>query len=193
MRIGVFGGSFDPPHRGHLKIARTARKQLRLHRILFVPAYVPPHKRRGTTASPTERLAMVRLAVKNKGLGFRASDIEVKRKGISYTAQTLKRLKRMFPRAEFYLLIGSDNAMTFHTWKSARDIARDATLAIYRRDGGGQVKHLRGVRTVALSGRVLDISSSEIRSLIRQGRSVRQFLPAAVLRFIRTRRLYQRK
>lgn len=190
-RIGIFGGSFDPPHIGHLVIAKAAMRQLRLDRVLFVPASVPPHKRGGTSASPRERLAMVRLALKGNS-HFAVSDLEIKRKGISFTAVTLKALQRRFPNAEFCLLVGSDNAKHFHTWKSPDEIARYASIAIYKRKRGGVLRKKYRAKVFRLKGPVLDISSSGIRKMIAEHRPVRRLLPPTVLRFIVSKHLYKR-
>lgn len=189
-RIGLLGGSFDPPHNGHLAIAKVAMKQLGLDRILFVPAFVPPHKRGGTSASPRERLAMVRLALKGNSR-FQVSDLEIKRRGVSFTADTLKVLRRRFRDAEFILLVGSDNAKHFHTWKSPDEIARHAGIAVYKRKRGGVLRKNYRARELELKGPMLDISSSGIRKMIGEQRSVRRLLPPSVLRFIVTKQLYQ--
>ncbi len=189
LRIGLLGGSFDPPHAAHLVIAKTAKRQLRLDRVLFVPAYLPPHKRKGTSASPRDRLAMVRRALKGKR-GFAISDIEIRRRGVSFTAVTLRSLRKRFPRAEFWLLIGSDNVRQFHTWKWSEEIARNATLAVYRRKGGGVLRKNHRAKVITLRGPIVNLSSSAIRTMIARDRSVRGLVSEPVLQYIVSKKLY---
>src|SRR3972149_2485632 len=103
-RIGVFGGSFDPPHIGHCIIAATVAEQLRLDKVIFVPAYIPPHKKHRPTSTARHRLAMTRLALRGEER-FACSDLEVRRKGVSYTVDTLRSMKKRYSDAELFLII----------------------------------------------------------------------------------------
>ena len=190
LRIGVFGGTFDPPHIGHLIIAEQARRQLRLDKVLFVPAFLPPHKKGRTSASALQRLAMLQKAVRGVE-GLSVEPIEIDRKGTSYTVDTLKELKTKFNRSRFFLILGGDNFVQFKSWKSVREIRRLATVAVYHRN-----KLTTGARNgkigsaVLLRGTLLGISSTLIRQKIRNGESVRFLVPPSVERYIRTYRLY---
>ncbi len=189
-RIGVFGGTFDPPHIGHLIIAEQARQQLDLDKVLFVPAFLPPHKTFGTHATPAQRLAMLRIAVKGFA-GLEVESLEVDRKGTSYTVDTLKELRDRFGDAKFFLIIGGDNFAQLRSWKSVREILRLATPAVYHRPGRksrGQKRPAGSV--VALRGALLGISSTLVREKIRHHESVRFLVPRAVEQYIRRTKLY---
>lgn len=192
-RIGIFGGTFDPPHIGHLIIAERARVQLQLDRVFFVPAYLPPHKRGRASATPSDRLKMVQLAVRGNA-GFAVSDVELKRKGISYTIDTVKEMRRNYPGAEIYLILGSDNLLDFHTWKSYRELLGLTRLIVYPRGQRRMQRpsQLRKARIHFLRGMLFDISSSAIRQLVRTKSSIRYLVSAEVERYIVSRKLYRR-
>jgi len=193
-RIGVFGGTFDPPHLGHLALAEWAREQLRLDRVIFMPAARPPHKRRRRISAAADRVAMTRLAVRGNP-AFGVSTLEVRRAGPSYTVDTLRALQRTHPRAAFWLLIGEDSLREFDTWHAPREILRRARLAVAGRPGARATRPrssaARG-RIVWLNNPELQISSSRIRARARAGRSVRYWVPDAVARYIAARGLYAR-
>ena len=132
QRIGVFGGSFDPVHAGHLVIGEIATHELSLDGLLFVPAWKAPHKSRDPKLSAGHRLRMVRLAVRGRK-GWSVSDAEIRRGGVSYTVDTLRSIRRNEPEARLYLLVGSDNLATFHTWKEWREVVRIARIVVYER------------------------------------------------------------
>ena len=115
MRIGIFGGSFDPIHHGHVILARAAREKLGLDRIVFIPAHQSPHKTEGKPASAEDRLAMIQLATAGED-GFEVADLELHRPPPSYTVDTLRELQTSHPNDEFVLLIGADNVSRFETW-----------------------------------------------------------------------------
>lgn len=190
-RIGIFGGSFDPPHIGHCIIASNAAEQLGLHQVIFIPAFIPPHKKHRATSSARHRLAMTRRAVRGDKR-FICSDLEVRRKGVSYTVDTVRAIQRLFPDAELFLLIGSDSLEMFPSWKEPRGILKMARLAVYDRPGiGAKGKGRR--RVVSVTGPLMGISSSSIRTLAGQGKSIRFLVPASVERYIRIHRLYHRR
>jgi nicotinate-nucleotide adenylyltransferase len=128
-RIGLFGGTFDPPHLGHLALAERARDQLRLDRVIFMPSGLPPHKRRRAVAPPAHRLAMTRIAVRGNA-GFVVSALETRRRGASYTVDTLRALAAREPEARLYLVIGEDSLRDFPTWHAPEEIAELAALAV---------------------------------------------------------------
>jgi nicotinate-nucleotide adenylyltransferase len=187
-RLGVFGGTFDPPHVGHLALAEWAREALRLDRVLFVPAGTPPHKRRSDLSSATDRLAMTRLAVRGHP-AFEVAGLEARRRGPSFTVDTLRALRAAHPGARLVLLIGQDSLAEFETWRDPDAIARLATLAVALRPGARRPRARRRVAWLDNPG--LDVSSSAIRARVRAGRSVRYLVPDAVAAHIARRGLYR--
>lgn len=192
MKIGVFGGTFDPPHIGHLIIAEEAREQLNLTKVIFVPAFTPPHKQPEGVATPLQRYRMVALAIQGNSF-FEVSQLELKRKGISYTLDTLRALKERYPKAELFLILGSDNLLDFHTWKSPSKILAIASLVVYEREGFEMKEGMSfsQARPIKLSGAGVDISSSSIRKRVRAGKSIRYMVPTAVERYIDENKLYK--
>ena len=195
-RIGLFGGTFDPPHIGHLALAEWAREQLRLDRVLFVPAGTPPHKRGRRLSGPAARVAMTRLAVRGHP-DFRVSTLEVRRRGPSFTVDTLRALRAAHPGARLYLLMGEDSLDDFRTWHEPGAIAALATLAVARRPGrrgaGRRAAGRRRAGVVWLDNPGFDLSSSAIRARARSGRSVRVLVPDAVAAYIGRHRIYRRR
>ena len=214
-RIGLFGGTFDPPHVGHLALAEWARQSLRLDCVLFVPAGHPPHKGRARLSAVEHRVAMTRLAVRDNP-AFTVSALEARRDGPSFTVDTLRALRRREPRARIYLLMGADSLAEFPTWHDPDAIVAFATLAVAPRPKGtAQLRSQRGRGAGAgarASGKVgaaasqrfprasrvawlgspgLEVSSSAIRARLRAGRSVRYLIPEAVARYIARHRLYR--
>lgn len=188
-RIGLFGGTFDPPHVGHLVLAEWAREELDLDRVLFVPAGRPPHKHSRTITPERHRLAMTRLAVRGQP-GLAVSALELARRGPSYTVSTLRALASSHPGARFFLVMGSDNLDDFETWHQPDEIRRRATLAIARRSGSARGRRRRGI--VFLENPPLEVSSSLVRRRVRAGRSLRFLVPDPVADYIRRHRLYRR-
>jgi nicotinate-nucleotide adenylyltransferase len=187
----MFGGTFDPPHVAHLVLAERAREQLNLDRVVFVPAARPPHKAAGSVSDAGVRLAMTRLAVRGNP-AFGVSRHEVLRGGTSFTVDTLRALKRAYPRARLYLLIGADSLADFHTWREPDAIRRLATLVVAGRPRARSAGAGRGPRFVRLDGPALDVSSSEIRARLERGLSVRYLVPDAVVRYAVRRGVYGR-
>ena len=191
--LGLFGGTFDPPHVGHLALAEWAREQLRLDRVLFIPAGRPPHKRRRPISSPAARLAMIRLATRGHP-GFGVSTLELEADGPSFTVDTLRAIGARHPRARLFLLVGADSLDEFRTWRSPEEILALATLAVAARPGSGRAAtrawaRRRGV--VWLGNPGLEVSSSLVRERARAGRSLRYLVPDAVARYITRHRLYR--
>lgn len=178
MRIGVFGGTFDPPHMGHLIVASDACDALELDRMIFIPAADPPHKRGAVVAPPAIRLRMVRAAIAGDSR-FEADDIELRRGGVSYTVDTLRELTRRNPGAELYFLVGADQVRQLHTWREPEEVSRLACLAVMDRGGERPTIEPRFRHRVVPVTRV-DISASDIRSRLSAGRTVRYLLPEAV-------------
>jgi nicotinate-nucleotide adenylyltransferase len=189
-RLGIFGGSFDPPHVGHLIVAESAVEQLRLDKVVFVPAYYPPHKLGNQQSSATDRLAMVRLIIKGNPR-FAVSDLEVRRKGISYTVDTLRSFKSRFENAELFFIIGGDSLSQFSTWKDPEEILNLAHLVVYPRP----LQNLADVpmslpRAEVLQGPMIEISSSDIRLKVSHDESIRYLVPDEVVRYVKVHKLY---
>ena len=192
MRIGVFGGTFDPPHVGHLLLAADARDALDLDRLIFVPASAQPLKvDKPAVASARDRLEMVRLVVADDA-NYQVDDAEINREGLSYTVDTLEHLAGRYAGAEFFLLLGQDALAGFGQWRKPERILELATLALMMRSGAGDVAQWRKAERLALvSTRRVDVSSSEIRERLRAGKSIKGFVPESVERFIDARGLYR--
>jgi|KBSSwiStaDraftv2_1062776.scaffolds.fasta_scaffold91241_3 nicotinate-nucleotide adenylyltransferase len=192
-RKGLFGGTFDPPHVGHLALAEWAREQLKLDEVLFVPVGRPPHKRATRLSSAGHRLAMARLATRGN-TAFRVSGLEVEAATPSYTVDTLRRLRARHPRDRWYLIIGSDSLDEFHTWREPETILELSTLAVAGRPGCGEEALRRWGRRreiVSLGNPGLDVSSTMVRARARAGRSLRYLVPDLVASYIVRHRLYQ--
>jgi nicotinate-nucleotide adenylyltransferase len=188
-RIGIFGGTFDPPHKGHIAIAEQAKKQLGLDCVYFVPAYIPPHKHQHLSISARHRLKMMKLAVSSKKES-KVSTIELKRQGISYTVDTLQAFKQRFPKTELVLIIGADNLVQFNSWKSPKTILQLVSLAVYKRKGFSLSLKNSTIDFILLKGRMLRISSTEIRNRIEKGFPIRALVPNPIVAYIKRHSLY---
>ena len=191
-RIGIFGGTFNPPHLGHLLIAEQAREAARLKRILFVPAFQPPHKVGREIISPRHRLEMTMLAVKGSR-SFEVSDIEFPRTrerngGISYTVDTMRTFRSMLSGAEFFLILGSDSLAEYDSWKDPGEIRVMAQLLVYPRGNGLDSRLPPGVESIR--GPAIGISSTDIRGRVARGQSIRYLVPASVESYIKKHHLY---
>jgi nicotinate-nucleotide adenylyltransferase len=189
--LGVFGGTFDPVHVGHLLLAERAREELGLDRVLFIPAHIPPHKRTATSIVTGEhRARMLELAVASNP-SFFVSRHELNRQGISYTVDTLESLQNTEPRPLLWLLIGADNAQDFRSWRDPGRIAELASIAVWRRPGTDlPAELLREFRFRTVRAPLIDISSSEIRARVALDRSIRYLVPEPVADYIECHGLY---
>jgi nicotinate-nucleotide adenylyltransferase len=185
VRLGILGGTFDPIHRGHIAAARAAMECAGLDRVIFIPAAVPPH-RSATVAGARDRLEMTRLAIDDEK-GFEVSDVEVRRPGVSYTVDTLRELRHLYPDDELFLVLGWDAAKLFPTWRDPEEVRRLASLVIVTRPGSGAPT---GTSDVVCERPTPDVSGSELRHAIAEGKPVGQWLPEAVARYIAERHLY---
>lgn len=193
MRLAVFGGSFDPPHVGHLLAAGDAADQLALDRVIFVPAATQPLKAARATASAEHRLAMVRLLVEGDAR-FDVSDVEVLRAGLSFTVDTLAHFAGHFPSDERFLLLGKDVLGTFDQWKEPGrvvSLARPVLLVRGDERPNPLPASMQGIQVTELATRRLDISSTEIRERVRSGRSIRGFVTDGVAAYIARAGLYR--
>ena len=188
-RVGVFGGTFDPIHVAHLAVAVQARHQLALDRVLFIVANVPWQKAQLRQVSSAEdRFAMVGAAVHGM-VGLEPSRVEIDRGGESYTADTLAALAA--PHRELFLIIGSDLVDDLTSWKRWEEIPPLCTLAVCHRPGEDERGELApGWRSVAVRSPALEISSTELRSMGREGRPLDFLVPSSVLSVVRERGLY---
>ena len=188
MRIGVLGGTFDPIHNGHLYLAREAQKRLCLGKVIFIPAYLPPHKKGVKVTHARHRYGMVKLAIKGAG-GFRVSDVEIKRKGRSYSIQTLKQLRKLYgARTEIFFITGSDSLKEINIWKDLRGILGLCKFVVVERPNFSIVNPRRSFIVLRIDAK--DISATDIRKRIRSGQSIKKLVPAKVKAYIKRNHLY---
>ncbi len=201
MRLGLFGGSFDPVHRGHLALAASCLEQAGLERVWFVPAAQQPFKPTGPRATNVDRLAMLKLAL-GKSETFKISEVEIDRGGMSYTIDTLLTIKSLLPKAQLFLLMGADSLVDFPHWRRPADICQVATPLVVNRAGepAPNFEHLESmvsfdrlaeIKACQIEMTPMAISSSEIRRLIASGGEWEQMVPDRVADYIRENRLYQ--
>ncbi len=192
MKIGIYGGTFNPMHIGHLIVSESVREQLLFDRLLFVPSANPPNKSDPTLAPAADRLAMAHLGVESNP-EFEISDIETTRGGISYTVDTVNVLSAMYPKASLYLIIGADNLLEFQTWKSPQDILQKVELVVMNRPGyalhGAKTDFYRLAKQVNVPQ--IGISGTDIRRRVKLGRSIRYMVPPKIEEYIRLKGLYK--
>jgi nicotinate-nucleotide adenylyltransferase len=211
MKIGIFGGTFNPIHFAHLRIAEEIRDTFALERVVFVPAATPPHKPLADDLSFADRLRMVELAVEGNPF-FSVSDLEGQREGKSYSIDTLHIFKEMYPSDELFLIMGSDSFAEFGSWREYAAIFSCCNIVTITRPGAAislreaipgrishefvcdgerdRLVHRSGHAVYCMEGTLLDISSTAIRAHIRQGRSIRYLVPAMVEEYINQQRFY---
>jgi nicotinate-nucleotide adenylyltransferase len=189
VRLGIYGGSFDPPHLGHLLPVLDAAEQLGLDAVRFVPASVQPLKVGRATASVADRLAMTERLV--HGIpGFSVDPAEIGRPGLSFTVDTLAGLTVADPEAKLFLLLGADAFALFDQWREPERVRSLATIVVMARDRAAAIAEgTPGVQV--LQSRRVDISSTELRARVRDGRTIRGFVPDAVADYIAEHRLYR--
>jgi len=205
LDIGVFGGTFNPVHLGHLRAAEEVREALGLGRVVFVPARIPPHKTPSEVAPPARRLELVRRAIGENPF-FEVSDLELRREGPSYSVDTLSTLRETLGSGDrLFFLMGADAFREVHTWHRFREIFRLADVVVMRRPPddrevalpadlehefvpcGTGFRHLSGREVKFVPVTLLDISSTQVRRELAAGRSVRYLVPDAVLPCLRER------
>jgi nicotinate-nucleotide adenylyltransferase len=193
-RIGLFGGSFDPPHVAHLAVAEAAREQARLDRVLWIPAATSPFKAGEETSEGRHRLEMVRLAIAGNP-AFDTDDLEIARGGISYTVDTIEEIADRHPDAELRLIIGGDSLRTFERWREPRRIVETAALLVYRRAGdssaSGDLPDWLSARVTFVEAPAIDLSATHLRRMLAEGRSGRYLVPDAVLEYAARQGLYR--
>jgi len=216
-RIGLFGGTFDPIHCGHVKAVESVQNIFSFDRILFIPSYIPPHKESVDVASAEHRLKMVELALSSFNRFF-PSSIEIDARGTSYSIVTLNRIKEMYPQTEVFFLLGIDAFLEIDTWKDYEAVLEQCSFIVMNRPGfrladakkiltekynqrmvevSGPIEkedeELFSHKIYLLSIDTLDISSSEVREKVGKNQSIESLVPENVENYIKERRLYLRK
>ena len=188
-KVGIFGGTFDPIHLGHLITAQSVKEIRNLDKIIFIPAYISPHKTDAKPSSPEDRLKMIKLAVDGIPF-FDCSDIEVNKGGISYTVDTLRELKKYYDKIEF--IIGYDNIFTFHTWKEPDEIFKLADVIVLKRKSSHppqfEDKYFR--QAIFVQTRGIEISATDIRERVKSGMPINFLVPPKVMEYIYNHKLY---
>lgn len=198
LKLGVLGGTFDPPHNGHLLIARKAIEQLSLHQVLFAPTRHPPHKNVAHHTPIEHRLEMVRLAIAPYPQ-FVLSRVDVDRTGPTYTVDTMRILRAQYDETvEWFFIMGLDSLASILTWRAPEQLIRLCKLAVFPRPGFAVnlerlEKKIPGLqaRVVLLNAPLVEIAASDIQARVRAGESIAHLVPAAVARYIAEKGLYQ--
>ena len=188
-RIGLFGGSFDPVHLGHLLVAQAAQEELELARLFFIPAAQSPFKPESAPTPAPERLRLLRLALAGK-TWCEIDEQEIQRGGVSYTIDTLRDYAVRFPQAQLFYLIGADHLAQLPKWRAAEELARLVEFVVIPRPGQLEAPVPAPFRGRWLTGFPLGISSSQIRARVKAGRPVDHLVPGLVAEAIRNNRLY---
>ncbi len=200
MRIGVFGGSFDPIHYGHLILAEHCREQADLDQVWFIPSGTNPHKQHGAVATDKQRSAMVGLAIGGHR-SFMLSTTELERGGLSYTVDTLEQLNEEFHEDQIFWLMGGDSFGNFSKWREPKKILELAIPLVVNRPGMPPVdlskladyvdqSRLEMFKEFQVSSPLIEISSTRIRSRVAEGKSIRYLIPRSVEKYIETQKLY---
>jgi nicotinate-nucleotide adenylyltransferase len=201
MRVGLFGGSFDPVHYGHLLLAEACREQCDLDEIWFLPAAVPPHKQDTDLSSGEARAEMLELAVAGNH-GFLVSRYELDRGGVSYTVDTLRHFRDETPEAQLFFLMGADMLHDLPNWREAASVCKMAVPIVARRPGNGPLDYdclapvatkerIAEFRDFQIDMPQIELSSSEIRQRVAESLSIRYRTPRAVQKYIQTHQLYR--
>lgn len=197
MKIGIYGGSFNPVHNGHIHLALSAVNELNLDKIFLVPSLISPHRSSAEYAPPDDRLEMLRLAC-NVSERLDVCDYEIKSDRKSYTIYTVKEFRRRFPDNELFLLVGSDMLMIFETWNQFEDILKETTLAVVSRKDGDRKELEKKAQELQKFGKIIvcnaqpvEISSTEIRKKIAKNENFSCYLEKNVVQYITSNNLYK--
>lgn len=200
-KLGIFGGTFDPVHIGHLAIAEKAREQFSLSRVLFIPVFKHPYSNKKIYAEPEHRLEMLKIALSTNPF-FEISDIEIKREGPSYTFETVKILEEQNPETQFFLIVGIDAFFDFPNWYKAEQLAEKVKLLVAHREK--KITDIENVKEIVKSklknfpefyfikSPLINISSSYIRNCLSEKKTVKYLIPDRVLEYIKKESLYER-
>lgn len=185
-KVGILGGTFNPPHQGHLIIANEVCHSLGLHEVWFMPNQEPPHKTKAAGASNEDRVAMLEAAIKGNTL-FKVEKAELERQGPSYTYETMRILKERYPQHQFYFIIGADMVEYLAKWHKIDELLNLVTFVGVQRPGYS-METSYPIETVEVPA--IDLSSSMIRERLHEGGTVQYILPDSVIRYIRENKLY---
>lgn len=189
MKLGLFGGSFDPVHIGHLLVSQAAREEAGLDRVIFIPAAQSPFKPGSAPAPAAERARLLRLALAGDP-ACEVDEQEVQRGGVSYTIETVRHYAQRFPGAALFYLIGADQVIQIHRWREAAELARLTEFLVIPRPNETPAPLPKSFRGRFLRGWPLAISSSEIRARVKTGAPISHLVPCTVAEAIRNNRLY---
>ncbi len=193
MRLGIFGGTFDPPHNGHLQLAQYVLKQKSFEKLIFVPAYKVSYADKISSASFKDRFRMIQLAITDFDK-FEVSDVESVRGGESYTIETLQHFRKRYntEKEDLFLIIGADSLLRFSEWKSPDAILNESSVCVLRRPGinDDRLSKRFSKKVELLDNELTSVSSSDIRERIQNGRDVGDLLDTKVLDYISVRKLY---
>ena len=200
MDIGVYGGTFDPIHKGHARLLELAKRVYGLDRVIVMPDRIPPHKQRDDMASPEDRLEMCRLAFSGRD-DIEVSDYEIKREGKSYSVLTLRHLKKLYPGDRLWFIMGSDMLTSFTQWYCYEEILTLAGLICmtrYRGDSdeleaAAEALREKGGEIRLLPAEAFEVSSSQLRKLIAHGGDCGRYLDSKVMGYINSRGLYRKQ
>ena len=199
MKIGLIGGTFNPIHHGHLILSEYVRENFQLDKVIFIPTGLPPHKSASVVENPEIRLEMTKLAIERNKF-FSVSDIETYREGISYTIDTITELKNLYPNDQLYFLIGADSLFELPTWKYYDKLISKTNIIVVNRPGGAnnligaKIKEYEdqfGGSIIEVRSPLIDISSSDIRNRVKDGKSIKYLVPNNVEEFILQNNLYK--
>ena len=187
-KIGILGGTFDPIHFGHLAIAQAASVTLKLDKVVFVPAYIPPHKKGNKIVSSRQRLQMVKLAIAGNKY-FDLSDYEIKKGDTSYSVETAQYFKEHYPKgAKLFFIVGEDTAAQLHTWKKINELSKIVSFVSINRLGYKAKQTKVKVRSIVMPN--LEISSSYLRQSVKKNKPLRYLMPENVIKYIKKNKLY---
>ena len=199
-KIGIFGGTFNPIHNGHVSLGVYCKDELSLDKLMLIPTYTPPHKSSSELAEEEHRVNMCKLATEQYGY-FEVSDIEIERKGKSYTYETLNSLKKIYTEDELYLIVGADMFLTLDKWKNPQSIFKNATIvAVPRNDDDkndlvyyydNTIKKL-GAKAIVLENPVVQVSSTYIRENIDNYQLIKSLIDSNVYEYIVKNKLYRK-
>ncbi len=193
MKLGIYGGTFDPIHTGHLILAESVRSQLMLDKILFIPAAIPPHKTTLKITAPEIRFEMLQLAIADNP-HFEASPIEINRTGFSYTFNTIQTIRgqMQIQREELFFILGADNLPGFPTWYRAEELLTLCQMVVLQRPevNLNNIELALQNKMIRLKTPLIEISSSLIREFVRQDKSIRYLVPDSIFHYIRRNQLY---
>jgi len=188
MKIGILGGTFDPVHKGHLYLAKKVLRKLRLDKIIFIPTNLPPHKKTAKVTPARHRFNMLKLAI-GSDKRFKISDIEIKRKGRSYSVETMKLLRKKYGSSvEFFFITGSDSLKELSKWKDLKEFLQLCKFVVVKRPDFPIKRDLDDFIILHIGAK--DISATDIRDRVKKGRSINKIVPRKVLSYIKKNRLY---